>query len=111
MVFLEFSLNFLIFFPAWKFFDDEMKAEKNNAVFLKNDDQISEQTQKKVNFKDLFWDVFHKLSIKFSKNFFDLFLDYQLSKEDTGHIYLFELSSERQQLIIARGKKLSCPNR
>jgi hypothetical protein len=33
--------------------------------------------------------------------------DYQLPKKETGQIYLFELSSERQQLIIARGKKLS----
>jgi hypothetical protein len=38
-----------------------MKAEKNNAVFLKNE-QVTEQSQKKVNFKELFWDVFNKLS-------------------------------------------------
>ena len=39
-----------------------MKAEKNNAVFLKNEGVNSEQSQKKVNIKDLFWDVFNKLS-------------------------------------------------
>ncbi len=78
---------------AWKFFDDEHKEEKNNCTFLSNDTTLANPSkcQIKLSTKELFWEIWEKKG-------------YRLPDTDTGQVYLFELSSERQQLILARGK-------
>lgn len=82
-------------FSAWKFFDDEMKADKNNCAFINSDGPLSDDSlhverQLRITFEKLFWEVWEQKG-------------YKLPSYDTKQVYMFEISTERQQLIIAGG--------
>eukprot|EP01119_Soliformovum_irregulare_P019879 TRINITY_DN6383_c0_g1_i4.p1 TRINITY_DN6383_c0_g1~~TRINITY_DN6383_c0_g1_i4.p1 ORF type:complete len:501 (+),score=162.43 TRINITY_DN6383_c0_g1_i4:56-1558(+) len=85
-------------YNAWKFFDDEMLIEKQGCAFLEGDDIPSGNlnTQERVTFRDVFWEIWE------SKG-------YRMPSTSHRMAFMFEMSSERQKLIIARGKEASGP--
>lgn len=78
-------------YNAYKFFNDEMLLEKQSCSFLDIEtSEINVQQQKKMKFVDLFWEIFQQKG-------------YQLPPAGSRLVYMFEMSTELQRLVIARG--------